>query len=87
MQHSLADLILSLTPEDGTSINNSAMLTLVREHIPTVTDEVYEEAVSALVDEGTLAQGKGRGGSVYRAENGGAKLDHGSAAILAVRAA
>ena len=68
MQHSLADLILSLTPEDGTSINNSAMLTLVREHIPTVTDEVYEEAVSALVDEGTLARGKGRGGSVYRAD-------------------
>jgi adenine-specific DNA-methyltransferase len=68
MQHSLADLILSLTPEDGTSIDNSAMLTLVREHIPTVTDETYEEVVSALVDEGILARGKGRGGAVYQAD-------------------
>ena len=68
MQHSLIDLILSLIPEDGSSIDNSAMLTLVREHIPTVTDEIYEEAIGALVDEGTLAQGKGRSGSIYRAD-------------------
>lgn len=68
MQHSLTDLILSLMPEDGSSIDNGAMLTLVREHIPTVTDEVYEESLGALVDAGTLARGKGRGGSVYRAD-------------------
>lgn len=68
MSSDLSDLILSLTPEDGSSIGNGAMLALLREHCTTVTDEAYEEARDALVDAGTLARGKGRGGSVYRAD-------------------
>jgi adenine-specific DNA-methyltransferase len=39
MSDSLANLILSLTPEDGSSIGNGAMLALLREHIPTPKDE------------------------------------------------
>lgn len=68
MSSDLSDLILSLTPEDGSSIGNGTMLALLREHIPTVTDEAYEEARDTLIDAGTLARGKGRGGSVYRAD-------------------
>ena len=68
MSSDLSDLILSLTPEDGSSIGNGAMLALLREHVPTVTDEAFEEARDALIDAGTLARGKGRGGSVYRAD-------------------
>jgi len=68
MSSDLSDLILSLTPEDGSSIGNGAMLALLREHMPNVTDEAYEEARDALVDAGTLGRGKGRGGSVYRAD-------------------
>lgn len=68
MSSDLSDLILSLTPEDGSSIGNGAMLALLRDHIPTLTDETYAEARDALIDEGTLGRGKGRGGSIYRAD-------------------
>lgn len=66
MTSDLSDLILSLTPEDGSSIGNGAMLARLRDHIPTLTDEAYAEARDALIDDGTLGRGKGRGGSVYR---------------------
>ncbi len=68
MTSDLSDLILSLTPEDGSSIGNGAMLALLRDHIPTLTDEAYAEVRDALIDEGTLGRGKGRGGSIYRAD-------------------
>ena len=68
MSNTLSDLILSLTPEDGSSIGNGAMLALLQEKIPDLSEDVYEAARDALVDEGVLARGKGRGGSIYRAE-------------------
>lgn len=68
MTSDLSDLIISLTPEDGSSIGNGAMLALLRDHIPTLTDEAYAEARDALIDDGTLGRGKGRGGSIYRAD-------------------
>lgn len=68
MSNTLSDLILSLTPEDGSSIGNGAMLALLQEKIPDLSEEAYEAARDALVDEGVLAKGKGRGGSIYRAE-------------------
>ena len=68
MTSDLSDLILSLTPEDGSSIGNGAMLALLRDHIPSLTDEAYAEARDAMIDDGTLGRGKGRGGSVYRAD-------------------
>ncbi len=68
MSVSFPDLILSLTPEDGSSIGNGAMLARLRDHIPTLTEEAYAEARDALIDAGTLGRGKGRGGSVYRAD-------------------
>ena len=68
MTSDISDLILSLTPEDGSSIGNGAMLARLRDHIPTLTDEAYAEARDALIDDGTLGRGKGRGGSVYRAD-------------------
>ncbi|MFG6581306.1 site-specific DNA-methyltransferase [Sulfitobacter sp. 1A13191] len=68
MSSDLSDLILSLTPEDGSSIGNGAMLARLRDHIPTLTDEAYAEARDTLIDEGMLGRGKGRGGSVYRAD-------------------
>ena len=64
----ISDLILSLTPEDGSSIGNGAMLARLRDHIPTLTEEAYAEARDALIDDGTLGRGKGRGGSIYRAD-------------------
>lgn len=68
MANRLANLILAHTPEDGSSIGNGALIALLREQISDLTDEDYEAARDALVDEGVLAKGKGRGGSVYRAD-------------------
>ena len=67
MSSDLSDLILSLTPDDGSSIGNGAMFALLRERISELTDDAYAEARDALIDEGTLRRGKGRGGSVHRA--------------------
>jgi adenine-specific DNA-methyltransferase len=66
MSDSLTDLILSLTPEDGSSIGNGAMMGLLRERVPGLSDEDYFAARDALVDDGLLAKGRGRGGSVMR---------------------
>ena len=68
MSSELSDLILSLTPEDGASIGNGALLALLRERIPTLSDAAYAEARDLLIDDGRLRRGRGRGGSVYRAD-------------------
>jgi adenine-specific DNA-methyltransferase len=66
MSDSLTDLILSLTPEDGSSIGNGAMLALLRERAPGLTEDDYFAARDALIDDGVLARGRGRGGSIMR---------------------
>jgi len=66
MSDSLSSLILSLTPEDSSTIGNGAMMALLREQVSGLTDDDYAAARDALVDDGLLARGKGRGGSVYR---------------------
>jgi adenine-specific DNA-methyltransferase len=66
MPNSLADLILSLAPDDGSSISNGAIMTRLRERVPSLSDEDYFAARDALVDDGLLAKGRGRGGSIMR---------------------
>ena len=66
MAESLTDLILSRVPEDGSSIGNGAMMALLREQVPGLSDEDYFAARDALVDDGLLAKGRGRGGSIMR---------------------
>ena len=61
MSDSLTDLILSLTPEDGSSIGNGAMMALLRERVPGLNDQDYAAARDELVDDGMLARGRGRG--------------------------
>ena len=39
MSDSLTDLILSLIPEDGSSIGNGAMMVLLRERVPGLPDD------------------------------------------------
>tara|TARA_E500000318_G_C3569390_1_gene217131 strand:- start:4673 stop:7846 length:3174 start_codon:yes stop_codon:yes gene_type:complete len=68
MSASLTDLILSLTPEDGSSVGNGSMLTLLQERMPELSSEEYEAARDELIEDGVLARGKGRGGSVYRVD-------------------
>lgn len=62
----ISDLILTLTPEDGSSIGNGAMLALLREKIPDLSDEDYIATRDVLIGEGMLGRGRGRGGSIFR---------------------
>ncbi|WP_353429169.1 site-specific DNA-methyltransferase [Paracoccus denitrificans] len=68
MSDSLTDLILSLTPEDGTTIGNGSIMALLRKQIPDLSDADYFAARDALVAKGLLAKGRGRGGSVFRVD-------------------
>lgn len=62
----ISDLLLSLVPEDGSSIGNGAMLALLRERMPDLLEADYAIARDALAEDGLLGRGKGRGGSIYR---------------------
>ena len=66
MSDNLTDLILSLIPEDGSSIGNGAMMALLREHMPDLAEDDYIAARDALIDAGVLGRGRGRGGSIFR---------------------
>ncbi|WP_370283007.1 DNA methyltransferase [Pseudooceanicola sp.] len=77
MSDSLTDLILSLTPEDGSSIGNGAMMALLREQVPGLSDSDYFVARDALVNDGLLAKGRGRGGSIMRVVDADEDEDNG----------
>lgn len=64
----LRDLILDLVPADGSTIGNQALITELRNQLPELDDGEYYAAKDALVAEGLLAKGRGRGGSVSRAD-------------------
>ena len=66
MSDSLSKLILSLTPDDGSTIGNGAMMALMRKQVSDLTDDDYAAACNALVDKGLLGRGKRRGGSIFR---------------------
>jgi adenine-specific DNA-methyltransferase len=97
MNQSLANLILAGVPEDGSAIGNMALVALLRETMPGLTDEEYSAAKDDLVAEGVLGKGRGRGGSVFllgseddEDEEGSddfALTAHGSAAPSAPKAA
>jgi adenine-specific DNA-methyltransferase len=63
----IRSLILSHVPNDGSAIGNGALISLLREQLPNLSDADYQAARDALVGEGVLAKGRGRGGSVYLA--------------------
>ena len=65
----LRDLILRMTPEDGSTICNGPILEKLRAELPDLENSEYESARNALIDEGLLAKGRGRGGSVSRVLN------------------
>jgi adenine-specific DNA-methyltransferase len=67
MASSIRDLILTNLPEDGSAISNSALLALLQDAVPDLTEDEYREAKDDLVAEGLLAEGLGRGGTVFLA--------------------
>lgn len=66
MPDRLRDLILAELPADGRPIGNQALLARLAGTRPGVTTEAYVAARDALVADGLLVKGRGRGGSVAR---------------------
>jgi adenine-specific DNA-methyltransferase len=66
MSDSLTNLILSLTPEDGSSIGNGAMIDLLKDKVRGITLDDYIAARDELIDDGLIGRGRGRGGSIFR---------------------
>ena len=60
----LRDLILTSLPEDGATVGNQALLARLRQAVPDLTDAAYTATRDALVAEGLVVKGRGRGGSV-----------------------
>ena len=44
MVHNLTDTIIALLPEDGSFMSNGAMLALLRERLPDLSDDDYAAA-------------------------------------------
>jgi hypothetical protein len=60
----LRELILQLVPADGSTIGNQALIADLKNYLPELSDAEYHAAKDALVVEGMLMKGRGRGGSV-----------------------
>jgi adenine-specific DNA-methyltransferase len=66
-EDALRDFLLSRVPEDGSAIGNGALFALLRGELSDLSEEDYHATRDALIDEGVLERGRGRGGSVRRA--------------------
>ena len=76
--------ILAAVPADGSTIGNQSLFEQLSRQRPSLDEETYRQVRDALIAEGMLAKGRGRGGSVRRAE---VKLSTGmDAATLAEQA-
>lgn len=68
MSDSLRAHILALVPQDGSTIGNQALIAGIRNQLPDLDDADYHATRDAMVAEGLLIKGKGRGGSVALAD-------------------
>lgn len=71
-QDRLKALLLSLVPPDGASVGNQSLserfIAAAKDEGLKATEKDYDHAKEALVADGVLAKGRGRGGSVHRVE-------------------
>lgn len=64
----LVEALLAAVPSDGSSIGNQSLLEHLRIQFPQLRDEFYWQTRDALIGQGVLQAGKGRGGSVRRTD-------------------
>ena len=64
----LQDTLYRLVPEDGSAIGNQSLREKFLSTAKDASDADFEAARDGLVEQGKLTKGKGRGGSVRRAE-------------------
>ena len=64
----LSTALLAAVPEDGSSIGNQALLDALKGQFGELTEAQFMAARDALIEGGQLRKGRGRGGSVLRAD-------------------
>lgn len=68
----LSQALLAAVPEDGSSIGNQALMETLKAQFSDLTDEVFTATREALLEQGVLRKGRGRGGAVLRVLEGDA---------------
>jgi len=70
----LEQALLALVPVDGSSIGNQTLFERLKAQLPGISEEQLWAARDALIEQGVLVKGRGRGGSVLRAQTSGSSL-------------
>lgn len=70
----LEQALLALVPVDGSSIGNQSLLERLKGQLPELNEDAFWAARDALIEQGVLVKGRGRGGSVLRAPASGSSL-------------
>ena len=70
----LNQALLAAVPADGSSIGNQSLLERLKGQFPQLTEEAFWDARDALIEQGVLQKGRGRGGSVLRAQAAASSL-------------
>lgn len=70
----LGEALLAAVPVDGSSIGNQTLFERLKTQLPGISEEQLWAARDALIEQGVLVKGRGRGGSVLRAPASGSSL-------------
>ena len=70
----LEQALLALVPVDGSSIGNQSLLERLKGQFPQLSEDAFWAARDGLIEQGVLQKGRGRGGSVLRAQAAGSSL-------------
>ena len=62
------EALLAAVPANGSSIGNQSLLESLKGQFPDLTEEAFWSTRDALIEQGVLQKGRGRGGSVLRAQ-------------------
>ncbi len=70
----LEQALLAAVPVDGSSIGNQSLLDRLKGQFPDLSEDAFWVARDGLIEQGVLQKGRGRGGSVLRAQASGSSL-------------
>ncbi|MCQ2045072.1 type I restriction enzyme M protein [Stutzerimonas kunmingensis] len=70
----LQQALLAAVPADGSSIGNQSLLERLKGQFPQISEDAFWAARDGLIEQGVLQKGRGRGGSVLRAQASGSSL-------------
>jgi type I restriction enzyme M protein len=80
-QARLSQSLLALVPVDGSSIGNQSLFEQLSAAFPDLSQDAFVDARDALIAQGVLQKGRGRGGSVKRSEADGSAVAAKPAAV------